>query len=760
MHRTRAGLLVALTACLGMACSAVWAAGFGAPATSVWLGQVLDYEVPLRLSPGETVEPGCVAAAVVFGERSLPPTQVSTQLERRADALTVVRVVTSAVVDEPVVTVQVDIGCQLRISRTFVVLADPPGLPAPVAPQRAVSDPVAVGVGSLPDARLRAAGVAQAVGQTRETRQTREPRARRAATPAGAQSATTRAAADAAKPRAAAAPAARSVAAPTPRLRLDVAPAVPTPAAAAATAAATAAAAAELAAVEEALAAVSAAASAVRDARAAAAAAEERAQGLERTVQQLRAEAQAQAQTTAQMSQRLARSQAVSNWVWPLVVGLLALAGLAVWMAWQLASLRREREQGWAAVSAGASGAGMAAVPHGAGPDADLHGMPATPQEGSVAAGAARPADTLGSAPSTSPAAVPSISASGLARRAGADGDTGAAAMGTAGWPAGSSGDTTPALLSPWQPPRPTFATTATSSPSAGLAPLSAALSAPDTVPQHYEGSPVPPSQRTMPQPPPASTVPRLGEMQPAARDLSIEELIDLEQQAEFFIVLGQDEAAIDLLVEHIRSTGGASPLPYLKLLEVYRRQGEREAYERTRVRFNQRFNAYAPDWAVDPAHGRSLGAYPEVLPRLIQVWPKPLDAMAELEALLFRKTDGELFDLPAYRELLFLYALARDLLDREAATTGNVDLLLPLADEREFGVTSPHPYFGLEHDSVFDRQSVEDSPTSPVDFDLAPAPAVPRIFDPLTAGRLPLHGQTDIDGSGVPDTEIGPIRR
>ena len=33
------------------------------------------------------------------------------------------------------------------------------------------------------------------------------------------------------------------------------------------------------------------------------------------------------------------------------------------------------------------------------------------------------------------------------------------------------------------------------------------------------------------------------------ARELSVEELIDLEQQAEFFIVLGQDDAAIELLM-------------------------------------------------------------------------------------------------------------------------------------------------------------------------------------------------------------------
>jgi hypothetical protein len=218
-------------------------------------------------------------------------------------------------------------------------------------------------------------------------------------------------------------------------------------------------------------------------------------------------------------------------------------------------------------------------------------------------------------------------------------------------------------------------------------------------------------------------------------RDVSIEELLDLEQQAEFFIVLGQEEAAIDLLVDHLRDTGGGSPLPYLKLLEIYRRRNDREAYERTRARFNHRFNAYAPDWESDLQSGRSLDDYPGVVPRLQQVWPRPLDAMAELEALLFRKSRGQLFDLPAYREVLFLYSLARDLLDRESADSGNVDLLLPLADGSEFGATSPHPYLALERESVFDALP-EDRPTAPIDLDLSQPDTQPPIVDPVPPRR------------------------
>jgi hypothetical protein len=242
-----------------------------------------------------------------------------------------------------------------------------------------------------------------------------------------------------------------------------------------------------------------------------------------------------------------------------------------------------------------------------------------------------------------------------------------------------------------------------------------------------------------VPPPPDPSTVrtdllpPRAAVDEGNARDVSIEELIDLEQQAEFFVVLGQDEAAVELLNEHSRQTGGGSPLPYLKLLEIHRRRGDRADYEAMRTRFNHRFNAYAPEWDFDMQAGRSLEDYPGVIPRLQDVWSRPMDAMAELEALLFRKSRGELFELPAYREVLFLYALARDLLDRESAGSGDVDLLLPLSIGSGFGATEPAPFMGLG------ETAPQAAPSATVDFDLTiEADRQTSIFDSLGGDRSP----------------------
>jgi pilus assembly protein FimV len=181
-------------------------------------------------------------------------------------------------------------------------------------------------------------------------------------------------------------------------------------------------------------------------------------------------------------------------------------------------------------------------------------------------------------------------------------------------------------------------------------------------------------------------------------REVSVEELIDLEQQAEFFVVLGQDEAAIDLLMAHLRGTSATSALPYLKLLEIFKRRGDRKEYERIRERFNSRFNAYAPAWDTELLAGRSLEDYPAIVERLQSIWSSPLRIMQTLQSTLVRAEEGaagtDNFDLPAYRELLMLYSVARDLSENSAslseptplslATTAShdVDIMLPLGDE------------------------------------------------------------------------------
>jgi pilus assembly protein FimV len=166
------------------------------------------------------------------------------------------------------------------------------------------------------------------------------------------------------------------------------------------------------------------------------------------------------------------------------------------------------------------------------------------------------------------------------------------------------------------------------------------------------------------------------------SHQVSVEELIDLEQQAEFFMVLGQEDAAIGLLEGHVQHTTGGSPLPFLKLLEAYHRADKRADYQRVRIEFSKRFETDAPSWNDYQQRMNNLVDYPDVVAQLQDIWFTPAQAMEMLDKALTHPEPGAcIYDLPAYRELLFLYAVARDLSERDVHDRSSVDLLLPVTD-------------------------------------------------------------------------------
>lgn len=574
------------------------ALGFGDFRAQVLLGQPLNLALPVSLAEGETLSADCASADVVVGESRLQPGMVRVRVTRGRDGSeAIIRVVTSVPIDEPVVNLTVSAGCPPRMTRTLVLLADPPlvNTASAEAPREAASDNAAPpregGAGAPSAATPSAATPAQAqAAPTRAARPATPPRAARVGARRGVEnSAAGQAPARTVAPRSARrAEAPPRAAAGRPRLQLDAPTLAAGPLAVQAAEAQASAAEAQ----------ASAARLAAATAEAAASAAQQRLKDVETEMARMRAEAQAQTQALVQLRQQLAQSQSsrTQDWVNPLLLAAtVAMAFLALWIA-----LRARRQEPAAARRDAWWDKAGPSEPPGVDPEED------SVYPSSTFKTSARGPLKIASAP------APLVADAGPPTNIGLD-----------------------SMIAP-----PTVA-----------APMAV------TIP------PMPPREDE------------------ASRAVSVDEQIDLEQQADFFIALGHDESAVDLLMAHLRSTGGGTPLPFLKLLEIHRRRGDREAYERTRVRFNQRFNSVAPEWDSEPGAGRSLEDYPLVVGRIQHAWPRPLDAMAELEALLFRRGAGaELFDLPAYQEVLFLYQLARDLHQADQPEeSDHVDVLLPI---------------------------------------------------------------------------------
>jgi pilus assembly protein FimV len=595
------------------------AMGFGRLTASAVLGQPLSLPVPLRLDPGERLAPECVAAEVTAGDTAIHRDHIRVRLEPGASASEwLARITTQVAIDEPVIEITLTIGCDKRFSRRFVAFADPPLTQARSAP---------IELDSVPPPAVGV--VAGEAGPVAEVPPQAPKPARGAATSRRTQ-----------EGGLTASPTGASTAKATRTAKVNRRDMAPNKSASKAAARAVAPAAAPLNEgarlvlehdgprlkldMEEPIF-MPPGSSAVGVAHAPEAEAgtvseADRLRVLEKALSDLQRESQAGRDAAGALRSRLAEAENRSRAVpWLAALVLLSL-GVAAWLALRV---RRQHEASevpphWWTAEAG----------------------PAVVEEKPAPAG---------------PAAQPELTLSDFGGF-----DEHKEASDTAPLPATLA-------MERDLPAHPAVVTSRTP------ATVPAIALRPESI---YERTMVISS-------PPPFRVKEAAPSEPAVREVSVEELLDLEQQADFFIALGQEEAAIDLLMAHLRSTGGLSPLPYTKLLEIYRRQGDRDAYERIRTRFNRRFNAYAPEWEDGPLSGRALEDYPEVVHHLQTLWPEPLDAMAMLEAMLFRKDAAyELFDLPAYKDVLVLYALARDLLQQGGGRTAGVDVLLPLGDD------------------------------------------------------------------------------
>ncbi len=154
------------------------------------------------------------------------------------------------------------------------------------------------------------------------------------------------------------------------------------------------------------------------------------------------------------------------------------------------------------------------------------------------------------------------------------------------------------------------------------------------------------------------------------SRSVATEELFDVQQQADFFVSLGEYEQAIGVLKGHLAESQEPSALAYLDLFSLYHQLGRHDEYEQLREEFNLQFNAGAPPFENYSDDSKGLEAYETAFGRIQALWPQPR-VLDVIEKSIFKEPgdpDGEVFDLEAYRELLLLHAVAKEMISREMA--------------------------------------------------------------------------------------------
>jgi hypothetical protein len=210
-------------------------------------------------------------------------------------------------------------------------------------------------------------------------------------------------------------------------------------------------------------------------------------------------------------------------------------------------------------------------------------------------------------------------------------------------------------------------------------------------------------------------------------RAVKAEELFDVQQQADFFVSLGQHEQAINVLRGHILDHGQTSALVYLDLFNLYHQLNREADYEALRQDFNQRFNAKMPSFELYADKGAGLESYSAALSRIEALWPSPR-VLEVIEESIFRKpdTDGSAFDLEAYRELLLLYAVAREIITPDGKDDDSL-LSFDLPDS-SFGDQGGRPSdFGATAIQPLSASVADHVETTPVPVSVLP-PASPRL--------------------------------
>ena len=176
---------------------------------------------------------------------------------------------------------------------------------------------------------------------------------------------------------------------------------------------------------------------------------------------------------------------------------------------------------------------------------------------------------------------------------------------------------------------------------------------------------------------------------------ISDESILDIRQQAEFFVSLGQTDRALRILKNQISESADPNPFVCLDLAVLYHSLGMKAEFLEQRDFFTQHFNGNLPDFPDFHQEGKDLESYPEVMSKLAQLWTDT-GALAFLDTCVFHDPQMPLrlsFDLAAFRDLLTLHVLASEVSHMPTVTAPSaqsevtdpgVSYELPVPDDAE----------------------------------------------------------------------------
>ena len=161
----------------------------------------------------------------------------------------------------------------------------------------------------------------------------------------------------------------------------------------------------------------------------------------------------------------------------------------------------------------------------------------------------------------------------------------------------------------------------------------------------------------------PASASPQAADLVKSLDIVTSDEWFDVQQQAEFFVSVGEHDQAIDVLRDYIHVHSETAPHAYIELLNLYHSLGRRDDFEQLRDEFVRHFNGRVPDFAQYKRGGRSLDDYADILAAIEAIWSTD-EVETILEAYVFKQKAGSTgvaaFDMPALDDLLMLLAIAQ----------------------------------------------------------------------------------------------------